>query len=148
MTDLTIDPQEYEDDRIIEFTQKKREHIVNVIMDPKNNPDGIPKTENSSIMLMQAIDGLSNIALKRKALRMKAKADKDNGDRFADLASQVIRSMVGRTAEAPRTTPVTMTGTYKQDYVEGELSTEQTVVEESQIIAAREKLIQKMEGNT
>lgn len=150
MSEMNMSPEEFEDERLIRFTQLKREHIVNTLMDPTNNsngPGGLPKDEGSRIMLMQSLDGLSSVALKRQSARQKAKADESNNESFKSLAAELIKNMVG-VGKRPVTTEASkdFTKPHKQEYVNGELSVDQTVVDESQIIQARNEFIQKNTG--
>lgn len=143
MSDITLSEDEYEDERLIKLSQVKREYIVNTLMDPVTSNKGIPKDEGSRIILMQAIDGLSSVALKRQSMRQKAKADKEGNEAFKSLASEIIKGMVGSSAHGSRAKPVEFKESHKQTYVEGELSTDPKVVDEQDIVKARENLINK-----
>lgn len=147
MSEIVMTPDEFEDERLIKFTQMKREFIVNTLMDPISNPAGLPRDEGSRIMLMQSLDGLSGVALKRQSARQKAKADGDTTAAFKGLAAEMIKSMVGMDKK-PATHPgsTEFSKDHKQTYVSGELSVEQTVVDEAHIIKARSEFIQKSTG--
>lgn len=143
MNEKVVDPDDFEDERVIQYTQKKREHIVETLLKPtEKNPGGLPYDEGSRIMLMQSLDGLSGVALKRKSLRQKEKASDDQNSMLKSLAGEIIRGMVGNSGRATRTQAVPNLDNHKQDYVAGELSTNQEVIEESHIIAARNNFTQ------
>lgn len=144
MTEVVMTPEDFEDERLINYTQMKREYIVETLIKPNAQTEksgGLPNDEGSRIMLMQALDGLSSVALKRRSMRQKAKESEDNKSMFTALASEVLRGMVGHTGKSSRTSPVKLALEHKQTYVPGELSTDQTVVEKSDIDKARELLV-------
>lgn len=143
MTDRVMDPDDFEDEQLIQYTQGKRKHVVESLMKvTEKNPSGLPYDEGSRIMLMQSLDGLSSVALKRKSLRQKERANEDQNSLLKGLAGEFIRGMVGASGKSKRNTAVPTLDSHKQEYVEGELSTDQAVVDEQHIIDARKKFIQ------
>lgn len=134
-------PEEFEDEQTVLFTQAARKDIVNNLLKDKDGRFTIPRDEGGRIMAMQALDGLSSVAMKRQSNRQKAKADEQQNDMLKNLAGQVLLGMVGQSGRSTRVAKPTLTIDHKQTYTEGELSTAQEVIDESHIIAARDNII-------